>query len=225
VGELYEKHADLYDLAFDWDVTGEAAWLHARLGAACRTVLEPGCGSGRMVEALARRGLHVVGLDLSRAMLELGRRRLRAAGVEAELIVADMTDFELGSRLDGAVCSINTLAHLSPGELVQHLELMGRHLRSGAHYLVQLDLHERTHVEAPTRASQWEIERRGTKLRVTWATDEVDVEAGQRQRSRIEVLSGERAGEGDSRDDALDTRGVDGRGRRLTVRRHGNLRR
>jgi SAM-dependent methyltransferase len=195
VSELYERHADLYDLAFDWDLTEEAAWLQARLGAACKSLLEPGCGSGRVVEALAGRGLFVVGLDRSRAMVEIARRRLSVAGVDAELVVADMTEFDLGRQFDGAVCSINTLAHLSPSDLVRHLEQMGRHLPAGARYLVQLDLHDRS-VEAPTRASRWEIERGGTKLRITWSTDDVDVGAArQRQRSRIEIPSGERAGE------------------------------
>jgi SAM-dependent methyltransferase len=196
MSELYERHADLYDLAFDWDSSEEAAWLQVRLGPACRKVLEPGCGSGRIVEALANRGLHVVGLDRSRPMVEIARRRMKAAGVDAELVVADMTEFDLDRRFDGAVCSINTLAHLSPGDLVRHLEQMGRHLPAGARYLVQLDLHDPAHVEAPPRASQWEMERGETKLRITWATDEVDVDAArQRQRSRIEILSGERAGE------------------------------
>ena len=51
---LYDDYADLYDIAFSWDVSNEAAWLEQRLGSGCRSVLEPGCGSGRMLEALAR---------------------------------------------------------------------------------------------------------------------------------------------------------------------------
>ena len=32
MAQLYEDHADLYDLAFDWEVSEEVAWLGARLG-------------------------------------------------------------------------------------------------------------------------------------------------------------------------------------------------
>jgi SAM-dependent methyltransferase len=183
VTELYDRHADLYDLAFDWDIADEVEWLLGRLGPDCRSVLEPGCGSGRVLEALARRGLEVVGLDRSSAMVELARARLGAA---AEIVLADLTDFDLGRTFDGAVCPINTLAHLLPGELSRHLERMGRHLRPDARYLVQLQL------GADRHSSQWETER----LRVTWATERLDPAAGrQQQRSRIEILSGERAGE------------------------------
>ena len=79
-----------------------------------------------MLGPLARRGLEAVGIDRSAAMVEL----VRARGLEA--VVADMTDFDLGRTFDGAVCPINTLAHLSPGELARHLERMGRNLGPGA---------------------------------------------------------------------------------------------
>lgn len=33
---------ELYDIAFDWDVSAEADWLVERLGPQCASVLEPG---------------------------------------------------------------------------------------------------------------------------------------------------------------------------------------
>ena len=41
---LYEDDAELYDIAFDWDISDEADWLVEKLEAT--TVLEPGCGGG-----------------------------------------------------------------------------------------------------------------------------------------------------------------------------------
>ena len=42
----------------------------------------------------------------------------------------------------------------------------------------------------------WEAEQGETKVRVTWSTERVDVDAGrQHHRSRIEILRGARAGE------------------------------
>ena len=176
MAELYERHAALYDLAFRWDIEDEVDWLLDRLGPDCRSVLEPGCGSGRVLEPLARRGLEAIGIDRSAAMVELARAR----GLEA--VVADMTDFDLGRTFDGAACPINTLGHLSPEELARHLERMGHHLPPGARYLVQLQLGGGTH------SSQWEA----NGVRVEWATEHVDPAAGrQRERSRIETRDGE----------------------------------
>jgi SAM-dependent methyltransferase len=192
VARLYEEEAELYDIAFGWDVEEEVDWLLARLGAGCRSVLEPGCGTGRMLEAFARRGIAVTGLDVSEPMVEFARSRL---GEGADVVVADMTDFDLGRTFEGAVCPINTLLHLSPDGLARHLECMARHLERGRRYVVQVGL-VREQGGEPFAGSHWEAGRDGTTLRVSWVDDEVDPRRGvSRQRSRIEVIEGPRAGE------------------------------
>jgi SAM-dependent methyltransferase len=186
---LYEDDAELYDIAFDWDISAEADWLVERLEAT--TVLEPGCGGGRMLEALADRGCRVVGIDRSPRMVEISRRRL---GTRGEVFEADMTHFDLGRTFDGAVCPINTLLHLSPAELGRHLHCMARHLEHRARYLVQVGLVEAN--QEPFAGSHWEASRGETSLKIDWVDEELDVvQRVSRQRSRIEVLAGPRAGE------------------------------
>jgi SAM-dependent methyltransferase len=189
VTRLYEDDAELYDIAFDWDISAEADWLVERLQAT--TVLEPGCGGGRMLEALADRGCQVVGFDRSPRMVEISRRRLGARG---EVFEADMTHFDLGRTFDGAVCPINTLLHLSPAELGRHLHWTARHLERRARYLVQVGLVVAD--QEPFAGSHWEASRGETSVKVDWVDEELDVVQGvSRQRSRIEVLAGPRAGE------------------------------
>lgn len=190
---IYGEDAELYDIAFDWDIEGEADWLVARLGRECRDVLEPGCGTGRMLEALARRGLEVVGIDSSEHMVEYARRRLAAAGVEGEVVLADMADFDLGRRFGGAVCPINTLGHLAPDDVDRHFALMAQHLGRGARYLVQVGL--------PLDAdelwrSEWVAERGETRVEIVWEALGRDRASGRElARSRLEVVSGPRSGE------------------------------
>ena len=190
---LYDEHAALYALAFDWDVEEETTWLIERLGPGCQSVLEPGCGPGRHLAALGRRVLDVVGLDASPAMVELARRRARAAGVNADVVLGDMRDFDLGRPFDGAVCPINTLAHLRPAELERHLDCMRAHLVAGARYLVQLDLREGPSDTAP---GEWQVTGEDMSIRITWTVEDVDIAARREvHRSRIEILTGERSGE------------------------------
>jgi SAM-dependent methyltransferase len=192
MARIYTDDAELYDIAFDWDISDETDWLLRRLGPDCRKVLEPGCGSGRMLEALAGRGLEVTGIDLSEPMLQLARRRL---GERGRLVLADMTDFDLADTFEGAVSPINTLLHLDPDQLSSHLASMARHLEQHARYLVQVGLIEPGQWE-PFADSHWEASRGETTLRVAWVDDELDVARGiSRQRSRIEVVAGPRAGE------------------------------
>jgi SAM-dependent methyltransferase len=187
---LYSTDAELYDIAFDWDIEEEVTWILERLAAS--SVLEPGCGPGRMLAALAQRGVAVTGVDISPEMVALARARL---GDGAAVELADMTDFDLGRTFGGAVSPINTLLHLSPEELHRHLVCVARHLDPGGVYLVQVGL-AIPDAEEEFAGSHWEASRGETSLRVSWTDEEMDFGAGRSlQRSRIEVVAGPRAGD------------------------------
>lgn len=83
--------AELYDLLMGWmrDPAGEAAVLSRWLGASPAAVLDAGCGTGHVYEALVRLHRRVVGLDVSAAYLEATRGRLGAAPA-AVLVRADL---------------------------------------------------------------------------------------------------------------------------------------
>jgi SAM-dependent methyltransferase len=181
VSRIYSDEAELYDIAFDWDLSDEAAWLVERLGPNCRSVLEPGCGSGRMLTAMAAHGLEAVGVDTSENMLALAR----AHG--CEVFFADMTSFDLGRRFGGAVSVVSTVGLLGSDRLASHFQAMARHLEPSARYLVQQGVFA---ADAELWRSEWEAERDGTKLHVIW--EAIDRE---RSRSRVEIVAGPRAGE------------------------------
>ncbi len=188
---LYRDDVELYDIAFSWGLENEVDWLLERLGPTCRSVLEPGSGTGRMLEALARRGVEAVGIDSSVEMVEFTRRRLAEARVDAEVTVADMTDFDLARTFDGAVCPINTLTHLTVEQLGRHLARMAGHLEPDARYLVQVGVLDEFD---PSAVSEWNAERGDVALSIRWAP--VSRRGGREEHhSRIEVLSGPRKGE------------------------------
>ena len=73
-----------YDIIFDVD-TGleadflEAMWrLHAGgIGGKCGSVLEPACGSGRLISEMARRGWITAGFDANAHAIRFARDRLK----------------------------------------------------------------------------------------------------------------------------------------------------
>lgn len=68
------------------------------------TVLDAGCGSGRVTQTLIERlpRGHVIGVDGAPGMIEAARRRL---GQSAELIVSDLLQLDIGRRQVDAVFS------------------------------------------------------------------------------------------------------------------------
>ncbi|MFL5731635.1 MAG: class I SAM-dependent methyltransferase [Chloroflexia bacterium] len=111
--------AHYYDLeyaAYSEDVDFYVQYAGALDGERELPVLELGCGTGRVLVALAGAGFRVVGVDRSEGMLEVCAARAEANGAreQVRLVQADMRD--LGDVPDGAFnmafCALNTFAYL-----------------------------------------------------------------------------------------------------------------
>lgn len=196
---FYASHAELYDLAFSWDVENEVAWLLSRFPPGTRSVLEPFCGNGRLFPGFARRGVATAGVDLSAEMLARAASRLAAAGLApASLLRADVRDFRFPHRFDAAFCPVNSFGHLHGEEdLRRHLECVGAHLEPGGRYLVQLGLRSVSPLVPLTvnDASLWDTETPLGVLRTTWSSDAFDPATRvESQVSRFEWRSGPHAG-------------------------------
>lgn len=98
------------------------------------TVLDLGCGSGQYLRYFAERrpDVRLIGLDLSREMIELGRRTIIDAGLGSriDLRIADITRLDPASlpAIDAVSC-IYTLHHLPDDEDVRRLFCGVRRLR------------------------------------------------------------------------------------------------
>lgn len=64
----------------------------ARRAAPYGRALDMGCGTGRWSVELARRGWHVVGVDVIPKAVSAARRRAEAAGVDVTFVEGDVTD-------------------------------------------------------------------------------------------------------------------------------------
>lgn len=144
--DWYGDDVRYYDLIFDEDTPQQVAFLDdvmARYGdgGPGRRVLEPACGSGRLVAAMASRGWEVAGFDLSDPSLEYARRRVREAGCDAELFNARLESFRVSSAFDLAHCLVSTFKYVdSEAGARQHLESVARALRPGGLYVLGVHL-------------------------------------------------------------------------------------
>lgn len=128
-GEVLRGEA--YDVRFEQlaaagkDVHGEASFVFD-LGP--RSVLDAGCGTGRVAIELARRGLDVAGVDLDPAMIEAARAKAPRLCWE----VADLVTVDLGRRFDAVVLAGNVMIFLTPGTEAAVLANLAGHLVAGA---------------------------------------------------------------------------------------------
>jgi SAM-dependent methyltransferase len=118
-GEYDERFARL--AAQGHDVHGEAN-LVASLG--LHSVLDAGCGTGRVAMELARRGIDVVGADLDARMLAVARDKAPLI----HWIESDVADLDLDRTFDGIVMAGNVMIFLTPGSEGPVLANLIRHL-------------------------------------------------------------------------------------------------
>jgi SAM-dependent methyltransferase len=108
------------------DVHGEAAFTE-RLLPPGSSVLDAGCGTGRVARELARRGFDVVGVDSDASMLAVARE----AAPELRWVDADLARLDLPHRVDVAVLAGNVMVFLAPGTEQQVLRRTAAHVRRG----------------------------------------------------------------------------------------------
>lgn len=106
----YDSHyEDSALLEYDCRFLGEVLPREGRL-------LDVGCGTGRHLLEMARRGLECTGMDLSEHMLRLSAAKVEKEGLKTALIKADMRaplPFD-DSSFDNLICMFSTLG-LVPG--------------------------------------------------------------------------------------------------------------
>ena len=134
-----------YDIVFGADTVAECNFLEAmqqRYGrSGGRQVLEPACGSGRLVEEMARRGYRVTGFDRNTRMLQYARGRLSRAGLTATLRALELDDFNFRPRFDTAHCLVSTFKYLrSERSARNHLRCVARALKTGGLYVLGFHL-------------------------------------------------------------------------------------
>ncbi len=138
----FEEYSHYYDLLYkDRDYSAEAEILCAHLGKhapSARSLLEIGCGTGKLANELVEKGFILHGLDLSQAMLEKAEARKR--GLPDQLARrlsfshADIRSFKLAPSFDAVIAIFHVMsyqqtnddisasfssasAHLNPGGL------------------------------------------------------------------------------------------------------------
>jgi SAM-dependent methyltransferase len=100
-------------------------------------VLDLCCGHGRHSIELAKRGYHVVGLDISELSLELARATAADAGVAVEFIRGDMRDIPYQAQFDLVINLYTAFGYLeSQAEDQKVLQAVAKALKPGGRFFI-----------------------------------------------------------------------------------------
>jgi SAM-dependent methyltransferase len=159
---------DAYDAQWK-EMAAKGHSIHGEADFVCRfdpaSVLDAGCGTGRVAIELARRGIEIAGVDLDHSMLAAAR----AKAPELTWIAADLLDVDLDRTFDVVVMPGNVMIFVAPGteravvaNMARHLAPSGRlvagfQLRRSGYELAQYDADcQAAGLELEARYSTWE---------------------------------------------------------------------
>lgn len=126
------------------------------------TVLDAGCGTGRVAIELVRRGVDTVGVDLDPSMLEAARHNSPAG----TWVNGDLATVDIGRRFDVVVMAGNVMLFVTPGAEADVAQNMVDHLAPGGVLIAGFSLDRTT--------TDFDLERYdemvGLRLHQRWAT-------------------------------------------------------
>jgi len=186
--ENWYDYPEYYDGFFRADMVEEAAFIKQVIHRFSpyppqRRILEPGCGTGRLLISLAGHGYQCTGFDINKKALSYLQKKLIKHNVEVNVLVADMKHFYLDTLpFDAAFSAVGTFLHLmSEVDAINHLHCVQRHLRRGGIYVLAMHLLPKTGFVSDRDFETFFY--KGEKLSGIIKTIEVD------KKKRLETLS------------------------------------
>jgi ubiquinone/menaquinone biosynthesis C-methylase UbiE len=141
VRRSYDAVAEKYAAGFGDELAGKPldrallACLIEQAGPGA-PIADVGCGPGHVSSWLSGHGAAAVGIDLSAAMVAIGRHE----HPEVEFREGDLLDLPAADSEFGAVVALYSIIHLEPGELPRAIEEIRRVLRPSGLALVAFHL-------------------------------------------------------------------------------------
>ena len=135
-----------YDISFSEGMREELDFLKAAFTKYSKgdqvRLLEPACGTGRLIIPLARSGYDCTGFDLNENALKYLQKKLQRNLIKAKIFNDDMADFQAkGKKYDAAYCTVDTFRHLlSEEKAKRHLINVAKALKKNGVYILGLHL-------------------------------------------------------------------------------------
>ncbi len=159
-----------YAIGYQWNTEAECNFLEACLakhgGREPTAVLDIGCGAGRHLLELAKRGHKATGFDLRPEMVAFVQAEAKKAKLPVAVSVGDLRRMSLRGSYGLAYCLMDTFRFLLTNEeIVQHLTTVAAHLQPGGLYVTDFWIPMRWD-QIGNEIYQWEQTQGDTTVRV-----------------------------------------------------------
>ena len=144
----YHELAASYDrLTGDVDYEATAAFyfeILAREGLCPRTAVDLACGTGSIAAILARKGMEVIGVDLSEEMLTVAQQKAQDLENPPRFICQSLQRLWLPRGVDLAVCALDSLDYITdPDDCREAIRRIYKSLNPGGIFIFDVNTPEK----------------------------------------------------------------------------------
>ena len=167
--EVY-RYPQYYAIGYQWNTNVECDFIEACLKvygpAPAKRLLDIGCGSGRHLTELAKRGYRVTGVDASPEMVAFVEQQAKQSKQPMTASVDDLRHLKIKGTYDAAFCFMDTFRFLLTNEeILSHLRTVADLLAPGGLYLTDFWI-PRQWDQIGNEIHQWEQTVGDTMVRV-----------------------------------------------------------
>jgi len=169
-----------YAIGYQWNTKAECDFVEACLethrGRKGGRILDIGCGAGRHLLELAKRGYQASGFDVRQEMVTFVHEEAKKARLKIDVSVGDLREMRLTSTFDIAICFMDTFRYLLTNEqIIRHLKIVAEHLQPDGLYVTDFWV-PRQWDQLANDMYQWEQTENGTTVKVFYVQhpDSVD---------------------------------------------------
>lgn len=103
-----------------------------------KKILDLACGTGEATLILKKRGYTVVGLDNSKEMIEVAKKKVGSE--EIEFVIQDMRNFELDDKFDAVISLFDSLNNLEKDEdLYKTFRSVRKHIKNDGIFIFDMN--------------------------------------------------------------------------------------
>lgn len=156
--KVYDEMAEYYDLIY-WDQYDIEFYLREAKNAR-GSVLEVGCGTGRIFLHLLSEGIDAYGIDISQKMLDILIDKAKKKGIENPPVSqGDMLDFKLDKKFNLIILPYRTFLHLKNNdERKKALMNIKKHLEDGGRLILHVYNPSKEEIEMTEEFHHFETE-------------------------------------------------------------------
>ena len=167
------QHPRYYAIGYQWNTKAECDFIEActrtfrsSLRSRARSVLDIGCGAGRHLLEMAKRGYRVRGFDAHPEMVDYVKQQAAKAKTAVEVSLGDIRAVPVTGTFETAICLMDTFRFLlTNDEIITHLQRVAERLTDKGLYLTDFWVPTKWD-QIANEVYQWEQTEDGTTVRV-----------------------------------------------------------